>query len=105
MSAASNATLSFTLRNAGAVAGAEVWQVYVAGALPGDPPWALQGFGRTSVLAAGQALGVTLALTPAQLRLWSVEAGAFAPYPSGLYSVRVGASSRDVRLEGSVRVV
>lgn len=104
MSASTNASLSFTLTNSGGVAGAEVWQVYVAGALPGDPPWALQGFGRSAVLGAGAAVRVTLALTGSQLQLWSLARGAFELYASGSYAVRVGASSRDVRLQGSVRV-
>ena len=84
--------------------GAEVWQVYVAGALPGDPPRALKGFGHSGELRAGQAVRVALPITDALLRVWSLEQQRFVGYGAGEYAVSVGASSRDVRLRGSVRV-
>jgi beta-glucosidase len=104
VSASSNATVSFTVTNTGNVKGAEVWQCYVGGALPGDPPRALKGFAYTGELEAGQAVSVALPLTVQLLSLWSVERHAFVSYPQGVYEVVVGASSRDVRLAGSVRV-
>ena len=104
MSATSNATVSFTVTNTGTVKGAEVWQCYVGGALPGDPPKALKGFAYTGELEAGEAVSVALPLTVQLLSLWSVEQHAFVSYPQGAYEVLVGASSRDLRLSGSVRV-
>ncbi len=104
MSAGSNATISFSVLNAGPLLGAEVWQVYVQGALPGDPPRALKGFGHTGELAPGAAAAAALQLGARQLQWWSVERHAWQLYPPGAYGVAVGASSRDLRLFGSVVV-
>ncbi len=104
MSPTANATVSFTVRNSGSVAGAEVAQLYVAGGLPGDPPRALKGFQYTGLLAPGEVARVSLSLSARELCVWSVEAHAFVGYAQGEYAIAVGASSRDVRLAGSVRV-
>ena len=79
-------------------------QLYVAGALPGDPPRALKAFAKTPALAPGDAAPVSFTLSATDLSWYDVTRGAFAPFPPGTYAVSVGASSRDIRLSGAVRV-
>lgn len=99
----SSNTVSFTVTNNGTdYEGGEVTQVYVAGALPGDPPKQLKGFKYTGILPVGYQAHLEIVLEP--LVYWSVEQHAFVSYPAGEYSVWVGSSSRDIRLQGVVRV-
>ena len=104
VTAGSNASVSFTVTNGGAVAGGEVAQLYVSAALPGDPPQALKGFRYTGVLGVGQSVQVALELSAAELAVWSEQQHSFVLFPQGSYSLMVGSSSRDVRLTGSVVV-
>jgi beta-glucosidase len=96
-------TVSFSVTNNGTdYPGGEVAQVYVAGAFPGDPPKQLKGFKYTGVLPVGYQVEVNIVLEP--LVYWSVEEHAFVSFPPGDYTVWVGSSSRDLRLQGAVRV-
>ena len=104
VSATSNATVRVTVTNAGGVAGADVVQLYVAGALPGDPPRALKAFAATGVLAPGGAWAGALTLSARDLSVWDAGAHAFVAFPRGSYALSVGASSCDIRLSGQVRV-
>ena len=75
------------------------------GAVPaaaGEPPQQLKGFTKVH-LEAGASTVVSLALTPRDFSIWSVEKHGWAVV-SGTFGVAVGSSSRDHRLVGSVRV-
>ena len=95
--------ISFTVRNAGDVDGDEVAQLYVSDPFASmiRPVKELAGFCRIH-LRAGKAKRVTFALRADQLAFldknmnWNVEQGRF--------DVQVGASSEDIRLNGSYRV-
>lgn len=102
----SNATVSVTVTNGAAgPAGRDVAQLYVAGAgLPGDPVRTLKGFSPTGLLAPGGSATLTFTLTQAALSYYDESSAAWAPYASGSYALAVGASSRDLRLAGSVQV-
>ena len=98
--------VGFTLTNTGPRAGREVAQLYV-GFPPsaGEPPLQLRDFASVP-LAPGEALNVSLALDARGLSVWlpgpgGGEPGAWA-VPPGVFLVAVGASSRDLRLHGSV---
>jgi beta-glucosidase len=94
-------TLSFTLRNAGRRAGAEVAQVYVQ--LPsgvGEPPKRLVGWKKVE-LEAGESRKVTLKIARDRLAFWDSGAGRWQVAP-GSYQFLVGASSRDIRLQETV---
>jgi len=92
--------VTFDVRNIGGVAGAEVAQLYVV------PPSSrgyqqLKGFHKTAVLAPGRVERVTLRF---DARTFSAFLdGAWRRVP-GTHELRVGASSRDARLRGTVDV-
>ncbi|KAI0480749.1 glycoside hydrolase family 3 protein [Xylariaceae sp. FL0804] len=92
--------------------GAEVAQLYLgfpsdAAAAEAPPPRQLRGFDKTRSLAPGggadAAATVRFKLTRRDLSAWDVAAQAWRVRP-GTYRVEVGASSRDIRLTGSIEV-
>jgi beta-glucosidase len=94
--------VSFTLRNTGARAGAEVAQVYL-GPCPGDgaaPPSALAGFAKVA-LAPGESQRVAVDLGADALSSWSADQHAWTT-PSCQRALHVASSSRDVRLDGTI---
>lgn len=98
--------VSFTLRNIGFRAGAEVAQVYIAatsGAVPPPCPvqW-LAGFAKIE-LEPGEERRVVLRLDETAFRKWDASLHCWRVYP-GEYEVRVASSSRDVRLTASIAV-
>ncbi len=96
---------SVAVRNAGAVAGAEVVQLYARHVAPrlAQPRQQLRGFERVA-LAPGETRRVAFRLTPREaLAHYDPDARAFAVEP-GEYELQAGASSRDVRQTVRVRV-
>ena len=95
-------SVSFTLTNTGRRAGAEVAQLYVQAPGGGPVPRAaqeLKGFEKVS-LPPGQARTVTLVLDRRAFEYYDEKGGwTLAP---GTYGLRVGSSSRDIRLTGTV---
>lgn len=97
------ARVSFRIENVGPVPGKEVAQVYVKapkGRL-GKPFQELRAFHKTKLLSPGEAETVELEIPLRSLasfdgERWFLERGG--------YRVRVGASSRDIRLEGSLEI-
>ena len=92
------ATVSLTVRNSGLWAGDEIVQVYVApppGRVP-RPPQELKGFARVS-LSPGESKRVSITLEPRAFAYWDQAAKGWA-VEGGAYEIRVGASSRDIRL-------
>ncbi len=97
--------VSFTLRNDGPVAAAEVPQLYVGRPDPPPvpmPPRALADFTRV-VLGPGERRGVTLRADRRSLSYWSEAAGRWE-LAKGARPLWIGASSRDLRLAGHVEV-
>ena len=89
-----------TIVNAGSVAGQEVAQLYLG--IPGAPPKQLRGFEKVP-LSPSEAATVRFDLTRRDFSVWDVVAQTWA-LQAGLYKVYVGASSRDIRLTGSLTV-
>lgn len=93
------ANVSFTLKNVGKRAGDEVAQVYVK--LPQRnevmPVKELKGFERVT-LKKGESRDVTIKLRKDLLRYWDEAKGDFV-YTSGEYTIMVGSSSADIRLQ------
>jgi len=95
----SGAVASFQVTNVGAVAGAEVAQLYLGfPVVAGEPPLQLKGFRKTKILAPGETEFVVLELRPRDLSIWDEEAHRWAVV-EGTFTAKVGASSRDLRLE------
>ena len=95
---------TFTVTNTGSVAGTEVAQLYVS--KPGSQIFRaeqeLKGFARVE-LAPGESKTVTIALDDKAFRYFNARSNAWEVEP-GAYELRVGASSRDIRLTATVEV-
>jgi beta-glucosidase len=102
-----NAALSVDLQvsNTGSVAGAEVVELYVG--MPStpevpQPPKQLKGFEKVT-LSRGAKTHVHLVLDGRSLSYWDAKAHGWAIAP-GTYKIMVGSSSRDIRLQGEVKI-
>jgi beta-glucosidase len=99
------AVVQCTVANSGDVAGAEIAQLYVG--VPDDddatPIRQLRGFERVGPLAPGEARAAVFELTRRDLSVWDVEAQQWR-LRRGDYRVWLGASSRDLRLEGKLAI-
>ena len=98
-------TLTLTVTNSGDVAGAEVVQLYVADHQPGDdrPPQSLKGFTKLH-LDPGESRLVSLQLPLSELNVFCPLSHIWTSKP-GAYAVRVGSSSRDIRLEADFTII
>ena len=97
-----SATVRVTVTNSGAVAGAEVAQLYVSyPAAAGEPPQLLRAFRRTWVLQPGESEVVEWDLGARAFSIFDVVADDWVVLP-GTYGLRVGASSRDIRLTATL---
>ena len=96
------ATVTATITNNGTVTGAEVPQLYIGlpSSAPASPPKQLRGFNKVS-LAASASSTVSFKLRRKDLSYWDSGSQKWI-LPAGTFSVYVGASSRDIRLTGSL---
>jgi beta-glucosidase len=99
--------VSFTLKNTGNLAGAEVAQVYLG--FPsgvGEPPMRLVGWNKT-LLQPGAQQQVTIKVNAADaahpLAYWNTAANSWATAP-GVYTVYVGNSSDNVQTAGTFQI-
>jgi beta-glucosidase len=97
------ARVSCRVTNTGARAGTEVVQLYVRDKLASvvRPVLELKGF-RKVALAAGESAKVTFELGPEELSM--LDAAMRRVVEPGEFEVRIGRSSRDIRLEGLLAV-
>jgi beta-glucosidase len=97
----SGLSVSFYIKNGGAVVGAEVPQLYIGyPSSAGEPPQVLRGFEKI-MLAPQQSQKVTFTLTSGDLSIWDPSKTGWAPV-QGTFQVYVGSSSRDIMLTGSL---
>ncbi|KAH6607019.1 glycoside hydrolase family 3 [Trichoderma cornu-damae] len=98
------ATVTVNVRNSGQMTGAEVAQLYLTypSSAPRTPLKQLRGFAKLN-LTAGQTGTATFNMRKRDLSYWDVRAQKWV-VPSGTFGVSVGASSRDLRLTGSLTV-
>ena len=94
--------VSFRVRNVGEVAGEEIAQLYIHGETGGmfRPEQELKGFAKVS-LEPGEEKEVTISLTDRSFAVWSIAENDWVIEP-GAYEIRIGASSRDIRLTAKV---
>jgi beta-glucosidase len=98
------ATVTFTVKNTGKVAGADVAQVYVGqqkSTLP-RPQKELKGFQRI-FLQPGQSKTVTIALDENAFQYFNDNLNKWVS-ESGVFNIMVGNSSRDIKLSGAVNL-
>jgi len=98
-------TVEFDVTNTGKMDGTEIAQVYVgipplSGVI--EPPRQLKGFARLTIPAGGTA-HATVTLDPRAFSYWNTGEHGWR-VAKGEYPITVGASSRDLRLMGSVTV-
>jgi beta-glucosidase len=98
-------TVAIKVKNLGKRAGDEVVQLYVRHAAPQlrQAVKSLRGFERVR-LAAGEERELTFRLVPAKDFAHYDEAARKYAVEPGAYEVQVGASSKDIRLVGTIRV-
>jgi beta-glucosidase len=91
-----------TITNTGARAGAEVVQLYVGDieASVQRPMQELRAFAKVE-LAPGEQRRVRLTLNPDAFAFWDVTGECWHVEP-GEFTVRIGSSSRDIRLDGAI---
>ncbi|KAI1331110.1 glycoside hydrolase family 3 protein [Xylariaceae sp. FL0255] len=92
------ATIKATITNTGLTDGVEVAQLYLG--IPNSPPKQLRGFEKLE-LSPDESGIVVFELTRRDFSVWDVVNQAWTIQP-GDYTVYVGASSRDIRLNGTV---
>lgn len=94
--------VSFTVENVGTAEGAEIAQVYVSARIGGTfrPEQELRGFVRVRLLP-GQKETVSVKLDERAFAYWNVNSSAWE-IEGGAYQIRVGASSRDIRLTAEI---
>jgi len=99
-----NVEVSCTVKNTGSKEGDEVIQLYIRDDYSSVTTYqkSLRGFERIN-LKPGEEKSVTFSLTPQELGLWNKH-NEFVVEP-GTFSVMVGASSEDIRLDGSFEVI
>jgi beta-glucosidase len=102
--AASAAEVSFTLTNTGPRPGTEVPQVYIGmkNSRVFRPLRELKGFARLE-LAPGEARRVVIPLDRRAFRFFNIQSRQFE-VEEGLYTIQVGASAGDIRLEADLVV-
>merc|ERR1711971_397543 len=95
-------TISFLVENVGKVKGAEVAQLYLGfPATAGEPPLQLKGFRKTQLLSAGVKESVSFLLRKRDLSIWDINVHGWSQ-AAGTFTIMIGSSSRDIRLEGSL---
>ena len=93
--------VSVTVKNTGAQAGDEVVQLYLRDVVSSvvTPVKQLRGFERIH-LAKGESKTLTFTLTPEELALYNADMEQVTE--AGEFEVQIGASSRDIRLSGTL---
>ncbi|KAF7973527.1 hypothetical protein HWV62_14954 [Athelia sp. TMB] len=90
-------TATFTVKNAGAVAGNEVAQLYLGfPASAGEPPRVLRGFER-KYIENGASASFSIGLRVKDISIWDVVKQSWT-IPIGEFTVYVGSSSRQLKL-------
>jgi beta-glucosidase len=91
-------TVTVTVTNAGSAPGREVVQLYLSapGKVAPKPALELRGFAKTKTLKPGESETLSFTLTPRDLASFD-EASSSWLAEAGTYTVKVGASSEDIR--------
>jgi beta-glucosidase len=95
------ATVTFDITNTGSRSGSEIAELYVnMPAAAGEPPRQLKGFQKIA-LSAGSTGHASITLNARAFQHWDASKNAWA-ITAGTYQIQVGASSRNILLQGSL---
>ena len=97
--------VTLTVQNSGDQAGKEVVQIYVSKANSGidRPNQELKAFAKTRNLEPGEAEEIMISIPVSELSYWDEDNSGWA-LEKGLYSIKSGSSSRDIRLTGDIDI-
>lgn len=95
--------VAVSVQNTGAQAGKEVVQIYVSkpGSAVDRPVQELKAFGKTRNLAPGETENLVFEIPVSELRYWDEQRAGWK-LETGVYTIKAGASSRDIRSSGDV---
>lgn len=96
-------TVTVTITNSGAAAGAEVAQLYIG--FPESaaaPPKQLRGFEKLALEPGAEDI-VAFIIKRRDLSIWDTAAQEWV-VPAGAFTINVGSSSRDIRQVGTLEV-
>ena len=98
-------TATVTIINSGKTAGKEVVQLYLSAPVNKlDKPTAeLKGFGKTGLLQPGQSQTLSFTLTPRDLASFDTASSSWLA-DAGNYTIKIGASSLDIKQTGSFKL-
>jgi beta-glucosidase len=94
--------VNFKVQNVGGVAGKEIAQLYVT--FPqraNEPPKVLKGFQKTESLSPNADVELSFSLNKEKLQIWDEESRDWK-FISGLYTLSIGKSSRDILLTETI---
>ena len=94
--------VTLTVTNTGKIAGKEVVQLYITAPTTSvdKPVYELKGFAKTKLLKPGESEKVTFMIEVTELASYVTKRSAWVA-DAGTYIIKIGASSRDIRLEGT----
>lgn len=96
-----NVHVTCTVTNTGSVVGTEIAQLYLGFPASADePPKVLRGFTDLENMAPNQSFEASFTLVPRDMSIWDVDNYQWS-LVSGEFTVYVGASSRDIRLQNT----
>lgn len=99
-----NVTVSVVITNSGKVAGAEIPQLYIGfPTSAGEPPKVLRGFNKVMIQPAAHATVTFQVNIAKELSIWSTAQNQWTVV-GGTFTAYVGASSRDIRQQGTFTV-